>query len=199
MPTGYTMNVSEGQSFESFVWGCAKAFGACVTMRDSDANEPVPQQFEPSDYHSKKAEELAREIRLLNKTSDALLAKTQYADEVACAKTYNEELLKKDKLEKERFASMMARVQAWTPPSKEHEPLKEFMIQQLGLTTKYANDTPYQTPPPPESITEYREKKYAKLVEDLKYHNDEHAKEVARVAQRNAWVVGLRASISQPR
>ena len=34
MPTGYTYKIGEGASFKEFVMACARAFGACVEMRD---------------------------------------------------------------------------------------------------------------------------------------------------------------------
>ncbi len=49
MPTGYTHLIEEGCNLEEFVWACARAFGACVMMRDDSVDKPVPEKFEPSD------------------------------------------------------------------------------------------------------------------------------------------------------
>lgn len=197
MPTGYTMNVEKGQSFSSFVWGCAKAFGACVTMRDDNSDTPVPEEFKPSDYHSKKADEIGKEIRLLDKRSDASIEK-EIKQETSKVERMNAEYREEDELKKKRFADMMRQVEKWEPPSKDHEELKKFMKEQLGLETKYADSKPYQHPLPEQDVEIYRLIARKKLVKDFEQHQAEYAKEVSRVAVRNAWIIGLRASVPQP-
>ena len=55
MPTGYTATLMEkGQTFQEFIMGCARAFGALIEMRDSPNDAPIPDKFEPSDYHAKR-------------------------------------------------------------------------------------------------------------------------------------------------
>ena len=45
MPTGYTADIKDGISFQTYALNCARAFGACVMLRD-----------EPGDYHLKAME-----------------------------------------------------------------------------------------------------------------------------------------------
>ena len=47
MPTGYTDKIVNDQSFEDFLLGCARAFGACVHQYDEAMNEkPRLQTFD---------------------------------------------------------------------------------------------------------------------------------------------------------
>lgn len=49
MPTGHTAKLYDGedQSFQDFALGCARSFGALITMRDEPADAPIPESFEP--------------------------------------------------------------------------------------------------------------------------------------------------------
>lgn len=50
MPTGYTADIKDGISFETYAMNCARAFGACVSLRDKPSGgKVIPDAFEPSD------------------------------------------------------------------------------------------------------------------------------------------------------
>ena len=44
--------MNEGQDFKSFAMTCARAMGACVTIRDEPFDAPIPT-IKPSDYNAK--------------------------------------------------------------------------------------------------------------------------------------------------
>ena len=50
MPTGYTVALYEGKdvTFEDFVMGCSRAFGALISLRD-EPNAPIPEEFKVSE------------------------------------------------------------------------------------------------------------------------------------------------------
>lgn len=55
MPTGYTADIKDGITFKTFVMNCARAFGACVELRDEPGGgEKIPESFQPSNYHADK-------------------------------------------------------------------------------------------------------------------------------------------------
>ena len=54
MPTGYTDAIKDGITFQQFAMNCARAFGACVTMRDDPSDKPIPERFEPSAWHKER-------------------------------------------------------------------------------------------------------------------------------------------------
>jgi hypothetical protein len=57
MPTGYTADIKNGISFKTFAMNCARAFGACVTLRDEPGGgDKIPEAFEASTYHAQQVE-----------------------------------------------------------------------------------------------------------------------------------------------
>ena len=71
MPTGYTATLVEhGQTFPEFAMQCAKAFGACITLRDEPFDAPIPTKFKASTWHTKqqaKARALEKRLGAMNK------------------------------------------------------------------------------------------------------------------------------------
>ena len=69
MPTGYTAAIADGVTFEQFALNCARAFGALIDMRDEPSDAPIPERFEPSNYHEKKIAEINDELVRLKEMS----------------------------------------------------------------------------------------------------------------------------------
>jgi hypothetical protein len=194
MPTGYTYAIEEGCSFEEFVWGCARAFGACIMMRDDPADKPVPDEFQPSDYHSKAGTEAEKELeRLGSLTKDEIeqAIKTE-REEVIAENTRR--ALENDR-KKARYKAMQERVKAWEPPSSDHVEMKKFMLQQIEISLP---EEPYQQPLPLCNPVKWLAEKKAKAQRDLAYHHKEYARELERTQGRNEWIRQLRVSIPQP-
>jgi hypothetical protein len=191
MPTGYTADVGYGkcQSFEQFVWHCARAFGALIMMRDDPWDAPIPEEFKPSDYNAKKLVEIADELGVIEAMTDeeaAAFFEKEHAELLAKYEGWD-----RDKDEKRaRYESMLEKVRAWTPPSADHAPLKSFMLEQLGTSIDH-DCTHYERT---EKIPT-RASRVAQLRKDRAYHQEEDRKERERVAGRNAWLKALRASV----
>ena len=86
MPSAYTAAVSDGIDFKTFVLRCARAMGACVSMRDDPLDVPIPERFEPSDYHVRKTLEAEAQLETLRAMSPAeaeTAAAAEYAEKVA--------------------------------------------------------------------------------------------------------------------
>jgi hypothetical protein len=196
MPTGYTAKLMEsGQTFQDFVMQCARAFGACVMMRDDPMDAPIPERFEPSDYNVKRlAEAKAALARLQAMTNEDKIAfgESRKAESIASS----EKWLAKEIEQNKRLEEMEASVNKWTPPSADHTELKSFMLQQIGVSK---NSTDYIE----KSMAETRAKSpmdfYAEAVaganRDIEYNTKGHAEEVERANSRTEWVRQLRESI----
>jgi hypothetical protein len=198
MPTGYTEKIKDGITFEQFALGCARAFGALVTMRDEPANAPIPERFEPFDYHQKALEKAHGQLSAVSAMTVAELsdaAKKQYeADRDRFLK-----LIAEKNVQRASYDAMLAQVNAWMPPTDDHQGLKDFMVEQISRSIDFdcAGDYYESELKKVKQMTadEYKADLVQRLHRDLQYHDAEHRKEVERAASRTAWVKALRESL----
>ena len=196
MPTGYTSDISKGISFEEFALNCAKAFGACVTMRDEPNDKKIPDEFKPSDYHSKAIVEAEKRYKKLKSISIEQAEKEAIKMFKAVQKQYNK--WDKDKTElKEKYELMLSKVRAWTPPSNDHKEYKNFMIKQIEGSIEfdcsfYPRDFKLLTG------ENWLKKEIDEALYDINYHTKKDAEERKRVAKRNIWIKQLRQSLIKP-
>lgn len=201
MPTGYTAAlVEKGQTFPEFALTCARALGVLIDMRDEPLSAPIPEKFEPSSYHVDALERSKREVAGLEAMDDE--AKVAFG---SLAK--GEELvrlqkqLEKDRLEEQRLSDMEAEVRAWTPPTSEHNGLKEFMLEQISTSRGWGGSASARTL---ESIDFCKEKSpvffwtdaYSSAKWSVDYHEKEVAKEKQRAGDCTEWVRQLRESLA---
>jgi hypothetical protein len=133
MPTGYTNGVREGKmtSFRDFALQCARAFGACVMMRDDPMSIPAPQDVGARSTHHDEALANAREdLAALRLLTPAQIATKAAEVHLANLSRWRQRKLERDR-ERENYEAMLMQVRAWTPPTSEHVGMKEFMEKQL--------------------------------------------------------------------
>lgn len=198
MPTGYTAAVKDGITFEQFVWSCARAFGALVLMRDDPAGAPIPERFEPSDWNAKKLAGARDRLATLEVMSDADAAANARTDYEQAVERHRERLAEIQALS-DKYHAMLARVVQWTPPTPEHQGLKDFMAEQLRQSIDFDCSTKYLTAPLLLPGAAWREAQIAQARKDIEYHAKEHAEEVERTESRNAWLRDLRESVPAPK
>lgn len=194
MPTGYTADIAKGISFQQYALGCARAFGALILMRDEPSDAPIPERFEPSDYHVKalaaaKAE-LAR-YEAMTLAEAALAADSAYESEVASCKARRAEYTEL----RNKYNAMLAQVVQWEPPTPDHVKYKEFMIEQLRSSIDGDCNESYITEPTKASAIVWQASQEAIARCNVAYHEKEMAKEVERTENRNAWIKALRDSL----
>lgn len=193
MPTGYTAKLAQGpQSFEDFVWSAARAMGALVMMRDEPTGAPIPERFEPSDYHIKRLREAKAE-------SLRLRAMTEEEADAAAEREYGEaharwlERQSANAAQRERYEAMAREVVAWKPPTGDHQGFKDFMLEQLASSIKFDCYEPEEPEKRPGLV--WQAEGIAKAERDIDYHAKEHQAEVARTESRNRWLAALRRSV----
>jgi len=199
MPTGYTSRIADGISFEEFVMSCARGMGALIMMRDEPMDAPIPERFEPSDYHEKKLAEAQAELDRLKKIT------IDEADKQASIE-FMEELDRHDKAMqnkaelRQKYESMLAQVNAWHPPSQDHEGFKKFMIEQITGSIEFDCDESHyiENPPMRMSAVDWLNKKVANAFRDVDYHRKGRDEEIARTEGRNIWIKKLRDSLVIP-
>ncbi len=198
MPTGYTAVIEDGDpTFREFVWLCARAFGALIEMRDESMDARVPREFAPSDYHEKCAA-LARDA--LAKAEAMTLDEAAVAAEAdhRAASEKHVESMRITRTTIDRYDRMVAQIEAWTPPTKDHEGLKAFMLDQIAISTEYDREQlSNPRPPEPRTAARYVADEIEAARWSLDYHEKGRRDERVRTTERNAWVAALRESVGE--
>ena len=196
MPTGYTAKLMEdGQTFQEFIMGCARAFGALIEMRDSPNDAVIPDKFEPSTYHDKRLVESVDELKRLKLMDDSEKEAFGQSERDAAVKR-DEELLARCINEDSRLEAMALQVMEWSPPTPDHQELKNFMLQQIDISkngAEYAEQSLINDRNKPAMA--YYVGSVSRAASSITYHTEEKAKETVRAAKRTEWVHQLRASI----
>jgi hypothetical protein len=196
MATGYTHDVADGKvtEFPAFALSCARAFGACITMRDDDPAKPIPDEFKPDTWCAKWADEAKGELERLEEMTFAA-RQAAYRADVAATEAVWEKSEAERKAKRERYESMLAKVEAWTPPSDEHVELKKFMVSQLADSIKFDCSNSWERPVAP-TVAQWYAEKVKSARKRIADSEDEQRKENERAAGRNRWIRQLRESLA---
>ena len=197
MPTGYTSGLYDGTEtdFRTFALRCARAFGATVMQRDESIDSPPRHREESSYNRNALADAQAALAKLDEMTIDEVRA--AIAAENAEAEAANADYRAKHEARLARYQSALRDVEAWNPPTPDHEELQKFMREQIAQSIEFdcGNSGLYQrrvfTGSPEQWVAERR----AKAFKDIAYHASEHEKEVQRCREANEWIDALYASL----
>ncbi len=198
MPTGYTAAIADGITFQQFALSCARAFGALIMMRDDPSDAPIPESFEPSNHH---VEGLAKAKRRL----EALYAMTSEERELATRAhiaeqtAYHSAEIAKNEALAAKYRDMLDCVLAWEAPSKDHDGLKRFMVEQITESIGFDCNSAYHENLLAEigSLTaeEWLGKEVRSAQWEVEYHEKGQREELERVGGRNLWIQQLRESL----
>ena len=194
MPTGYTAAVVDGKvsEFSKFAMSCARAFGACIDMRDDPMDAEIPQEFKPSSYHQEQLDEAKSKLERLQNLhleQARVEAQVDYDKAFADHTKYMNDLA----LENKRIDTMIEKVKAWVPPTSDHTELKDFMLGQLRISK---HDPQYYSAfPKLQSGADWLQNQLTKAKRDVAYHTEELEKDVRRANERTLWVKRLRESL----
>jgi hypothetical protein len=199
MPTGYTAPIANGITFKEYAMGCARAFGALIMMRDDPQDAEIPESFAASNYHSDHIKRDTAELKRISGmdcATAALKAKQAHQKNIAY---HNEQISKSESLA-EKYRAMLKEVEAYKSPSKDHDNFKKFMREQIEESIRFDCDSDYHSKCLLDqkllSGKEWLSSEKKRLRDSIKYHKEEHKKEVKRVNERNKWVKKLRESLA---
>jgi hypothetical protein len=196
MPTGYTAEIYDGKevTFKDFVMECARAFGALITMRDDPSHTAIPEEFLPSMWNADELEKARARLAQVRSWDEEQSESESQKDYSEAMQHWHKRIIEMAELCL-RYEAMLAKVQAWEPPTANHQGLKDFMIQQLESSIDfdccYKLDMPHKLPG-----GDYKAQQIKAAERDIQYHTAEQKKEVERTQERNAWVRALRESLS---
>lgn len=191
MPTGYTAPLYDGEdiTFEQFVLRCSRGMGAAIMQRDESLDVTLKKRKPSLDYHNKAiARAKARRIEARQWTEEEAdnRAVEQYAESM---RKYLERR-REQGATVARYKAMLEKVKAWTPPTTDHQGLKDFMISQLEESIKFDGPSNFGKPT---AMTgqEFRESEISSAKRDIEYHSKEIIKEKERCDSQNEWVEAL--------
>lgn len=192
MATGYTAILQERHDlpFREFALRCARGMGACIMQRDDDMDQP-PTIDEPSTYHAEASETAKARLFDVERWTmeDAWL---DLQRELRSTIKADDEYRQKAAKTEQSYQRMLSLVEAWTPPTPDHDGLKKFMTQQIEDSIRHDCDSmdlyatsirslKAQTP------AEWKASCLAHAREDLAYHTKHQAEEIERANGRNEW------------
>jgi hypothetical protein len=201
MPTGYTAAVQSGEitEFRDFALRCARAFGACIMLRDESLDAPIPERGEPDTrYHDEAlatATKRLAELRAMGPGEAERAATAAYQDLVSA---YKDRLAQRLEYRR-RYEAMLSLVREWEPPSDDHHELKKFMVEQLTTSICHDTDGSYDLPPEAMTAQDWLREELRKIEWQVNYHTEKRGEEIARTARRNQWTATLRHSLDASR
>jgi len=197
MPTGYTHDIENGQTFEDYALRCARAFGACTLQRDESASE-MPKLREESSYYAEKLPEALAELGYLQSLDNK--QKEEFGTEERDKEIARiQESLEKKRALESKYRDMLNKVGAWTPPTKDHVGLKEFMTKQIVDSINFDCDTKFYIEELQKAITKKPADFYADAVKkaewNCNYYEEEMTKDEKRTDESNSWILDLYKSL----
>ena len=206
MPTGYTAGILDGKvnTFEEFATVCTRAFGATIHMRDNPMDSPYEPRT-PSDYHTNSIQSKRERLEEIESMSDEKIVEdfnTQLGEDLK----YHQTKMEEDKRNLEKLNSMLESAKSWVPPTEDHQPFRNFMIEQIESTIKVDGDPSYHVnkmvgikKQMEEGINpkEYREETIQEIKSQISYHETEYQKELVRCKDSNDWMEKFFESIKK--
>lgn len=194
MPTGYTAGIADGTvtDLRTFALGCARAMGALIMMRDEPMDAPIPERFDPSDYHAKERDKALERMKALKAMTSQDIEKAS-ADWNAENEQFKLKRIRNNEDQRERYDQMISETEAWEGAP---EGLKEFMLEQLQKSREFdVSDDPTRFCEPYLCPADWYAKQCKAAAWDVEYHSRGDADEKRRTEERNAWLAQLRASL----
>lgn len=197
MATGYTADIVNDQSFEDYVLGCARAFGACLHQRDNDpAEKPKLQETDP--YYANRIEETEQQLNTFNRMNHKDQVDWGQTEKSRQLHSINESLDKKDTL-LIKYLAMLDKVNSWIPPSKDYVEFKKFMASQIEDSINWDCSTKYYTDEYSRIKDmiprDFYNARISRLNKDLLYYKEQLHKEEIRTLERNFWIKSLYESL----
>jgi hypothetical protein len=204
MPTGYTYQVQSGEvkSEKDFILHCAEQFGALAPRRDENFSMNKFRKYVPEDsYYVKKYKEAKDGLLKFKLMSDNTIRNeiiNNYNKKIKDNKDYKKKLQQ----ERNRYITMLSKVENWNPPTQEHAGLKRFCIEQLTESIKFDCSSDYVPDIPKPNVTKqgidiYRDRYIEEYEKDIKYYKDKANDEIEKAKERNAWIEQLLNSFNQ--
>lgn len=199
MATGLTYKICDGTdtSLRGFALTCVRQLGAGYHA-SQQGEKDLPRDHAPkmvvSDYHPKQIKKAEEDLeKWLKAKKNPEEAQRLYEEEKASKEKSNKEYEIKDDGRRERYESMIKRVEEWNLPET-YGSLKDLMLRQLRDSLNWdcrdlnSHESLYSPMPP---IDEWIDENIQYAIRGLQYHREELKKEQECVDTNNAYLQGL--------
>lgn len=134
MPTGYTQYIENGKitTGKDFLKLCTRAFDIAVDIKDEPLSVSTPTHFKPDSYYKERYEKALKRFNSVSKmTLDEARQKMKklYDDQI----TFYIEYIENATSLNEKYKKVRNEVEKWTPPTEDHQKLKEFALNQIDM------------------------------------------------------------------
>lgn len=134
MPTGYTYFIENGDisTGAEFLKKCIRNFGCCIDQRDDPLTVPLKTDIHTNSYYKNCYEDAVNRrenfsIRTYDEIRDDIINAKQ--KELLSKKSY----LSHQELLRDRYLKVRNEVEAWIPPTPDHEGIKQFALDQIDM------------------------------------------------------------------
>lgn len=195
MPTGYTVGIVNGEikDFEQYAKLCMRAFGVAIHMKDDSLDKP----YEPivsSDYYKEELKSAKQSLKIAQDASPEEITKISLK-KLTESKKYHKKSIVEAKIRQGRLEAILKDAEKYQPPTKDHEGIKKFMIDQIKQTIDWDCDLKYHKDElakikldianfNPETA---RQQMINSAEKDITYYKKEHRLELKRCREANKW------------
>lgn len=159
-------------------------------MRDDPSDAPVPDEVLPDDYYLKQLEKARQDLaKYMDMTLEEAAAELKAMNEKH-AQSKAEYRMKLDR-DNQLLRDMLVKVEAWEPPTVEHNGIKNFMLEQINISIEDYIDTGIGTDDAAFYLLEMQKNAARMIQRSL----EEHSKEVDRCQRKTEWIRALKRSL----
>ena len=178
-----------------FTLQCARAFEALIDLRDSPSDAPIPEEIKPhTHYHDEAITRAQKRLKRLQSLS-AKQIEADYHRYLRDTEAFHLSSAERRELMRQPYEAMITKVKRWSPPTRDHEGLKAFMLEQLRESIRF-DCAPGPKPMKPKPKATWHRERVAIARRDIAYHKSERDDEIERAAERTRWIKMLRASLA---
>ena len=197
MPSGLTKKIYDGSdmSLRGFSLSCVRQFTPGYIASKGGNEELSPYRapvLKASDFYINKLHGIEEELKYwkdIVSNNPAQLNK-EYTKYLQYREEENKKYLDEKNALKERYISMIEKVNSWEVP-EQYLPLKKLMLEQLDMSC--SNDCSEYLPysGEPESAEKFLKNKLDNLARDLEYYTEKYETEVKNTQENNEYLRGL--------
>lgn len=196
MPTGYTAYIEDGDitTGKDFLKLCTRAFGVAIDQKDDPLSVPTKTKFKPSQHYIdayNRACDALRDAKSISFNEAKLRLSARHHKKVEdckkCVEKYSDL--------RNKYLKVRREVEAWTPPTPEHDGLKKFALEQIDMCIpseesihEFINKSKEPLYLSNETITEFIEDNIAQCKSNVAYYKKSMNAEYERVHEKQEWM-----------